>query len=401
MIARVHFCAVVLALLTSAAFSSTTETTVFDKGTDSPDEGNYKYKTISEQRAAAKKRHDAEMKKQAASIAYHIKTLKNPKADENDRATSAEYLGVLGAYVAVPDLIEVLKPSAKEKDSIMRAANGSLIKLTNKNYGVKGYEEWDSWWLKNKIEFLKDKSHEVSETDKIAAESENMHGLELMKMSEYGAALGHFNMAMEKNPQVLDYHNNAGLAMLQMGRPLDAIEYFSDAKGMNPDLPDPYMNIGRCYSRMDRTIEAQAWYKKASEMDKEGKLWANFWMIGKEYLKHSDFKMAYEYLDEARMKAEKQRVRDPRVYNDLAICHYGLDQYHSAWKELCNVRFLGYVPNPEFEAKVRKVLIDSGTDPDEEDRAAVEHMRELMNGEAAAPAEPAKRESIIDSVKEK
>src|SRR5579862_2815536 len=95
MIARVHFCAVVLALLTSAAFSSTTETTVFDKGTDSPDEGNYKYKTISEQRAAAKKRHDAEMKKQAASIAYHIKTLKNPKADENDRATSAEYLGVL------------------------------------------------------------------------------------------------------------------------------------------------------------------------------------------------------------------------------------------------------------------------------------------------------------------
>ena len=131
-------------------------------------------------------------------------------------------------------------------------------------------------------------------------------------------------------------------------------------------------------------------------------------MIGKEYLKRTEYKLAYEYLDQARTKAEKRRIRDPRLYNDIAICHYGLDQYHSAWKEICNIRYLGFEPNPDFVAKVRKILVDSGTDPDEEDKLAREHFAQLAKGERDASVDPDSLDtkedhtpSILNSLKQR
>ena len=361
-----------------------------------------KDQTESDRRAIAKRKQEKVAEKTAKTIQFHIKQLKAKEWE--DRATSAEYLGVLNAYDAIPDLIDVLNPRREERDAVARAAHGSLLKLTGKNIGVKNYSEWNDWWIKNKVDFIKQKKNEVPETDRIAAESANTQGLEYMKLGEYRMALQQFLVALDKNTKVPDYHNNAGLSVLELGRPVDAMEYFQETIGMNPDLPQPYLNIGRCYSRMDRTIEAQAWFKKAIDRDKKGALWDIYWMTGKEYLRHGDYKGAIEYLDLARTKMEQRRIKDPRVYNDLAICHYGLDQYHSAWKELCNVRYLGFEPNPDFEGKVRKVLIENGVDPDEEDRLVREHLKELQFGagdEVIADKVQAKPESIIDSVKQK
>jgi hypothetical protein len=72
------------------------------------------------------------------------------------------------------------------------------------------------------------------------------------------------------------------------------------------------------------------------------------------------------------------------MHNDLAIIHYGLDQYQTAWKELTNVRTLGYEPNKDFEAKVRKAVIDNGGNPDEDDRKA----REVLRATNTVPATP-------------
>jgi tetratricopeptide (TPR) repeat protein len=397
-------CALIVAVAVSPASRAAStddgkSKVVFDKGSDDDFVNGkvYNEKTASQKRDERRKNREKEEKKLAKSVEFHIKQLKSSK-DEDERATAAEYLGVLNAYIAIPDLIDCLRPDRQEKDVVMRAASGSLIKLTQKNFGVKGYDDWQKWWIKNKLDFMAKVKDEVSETDKITAQSENMVGLELNKRGVFREAYPHFVTAIDKNPKMIDYHNNAGVTLLNMGLYLDAMEHFKDAMGLNPAVPDPYMNIGRCYSKMGRSIEAHAWYKQASEKDPTGILWANYWMVGKEYLKSSDYKLAYEYLDQARTKAEKQRVRDPRLYNDIAICHYGLDQYHSAWKELCNVRILGYEPNPDFVKKVRKVLIDNGTDPDEEDRLAVEHFRSIMKGDEEAPAVK-KAESIIDSVK--
>jgi len=130
------------------------------------------------------------------------------------------------------------------------------------------------------------------------------------------------------------------------------------------------MQMGRCYSRMDRTIEAQNWYHQAIEKDKDGKLWELPWMIGREYIHRNEWALAYEYLDQARVKMQKKGAHMPQVYNDLAIAHFGLDQFHSAYKELMNVRAEGYEPDPGFLAKVKKMLQDQGVDPDEEDKQA-------------------------------
>ncbi len=126
-------------------------------------------------------------------------------------------------------------------------------------------------------------------------------------------------------------------------------------------------------------------------------------MSAKSILKDAPItKLPTSILDQARTKMEKRHIRDPRVYNDLAICHYGLDQYHSAWKEICNIRYLGYEPNPDFVAKVRKTLIQNGTDPDEEDKLARDYFATLAKGSSDEDASAAVKEkpaSMLDSLK--
>ena len=264
------FCA---ALISFAALAEDKTENVLDKGTDDDLKNHvtYKEKSASERKKEAQEKREKALKKEAESVAAHIKTLKNSK-DEAERSAAAEYLGVLNAYIAIPDLIDCLRPNRREKDSVMRQANGSLIKLTQKNFGIQGYEQWTTWWIKNKTEFLAKIKDEVPETDKITAESANTQGLELMKLGEYHGAYNQFLVALDKNPKVPDYHNNAGIAVMELGRPLDAMEYFNETIGINPELPQPYMNIGRCYSRMDRSIEAQSWFAKAKARDKNGAL---------------------------------------------------------------------------------------------------------------------------------
>ncbi len=346
---------------------------VFDRGEKYDLEKGHVYKE-KKKKEASKGRDSKTIK----TINYHIKNLKDP--DPEVRQSSAEMLGVLGIVDAVPYLIEVLNPARKEPLSVLLSTNGALVQITAQNFGYKQYQEWLGWWTKNKDEFLKKAESGVDERAKIAAGAANTLGRELMRMGQFNAAQQQFTVAVDKDPTVPDYRNNLGLAILEQGKYLDAMEHFEEILGLNPELPQPYMNIGRCYSRMGKSIEAQAWYKKALDRDKDGKLWDLQWMIGKEYMKRHEFTMAFEYLDQARVKAEKNTLHDPQLYNDLAITHYGMDQYHSAWKEITNIRAIGFEPNADFVAKVRKALADAGIDPDKEDKEA----RDVLRAAAAA-----------------
>lgn len=74
-----------------------------------------------------------------------------------------------------------------------------------------------------------------------------------------------------------------------------------------------------------------------------------------------------------RVKAQTKRVQGEAlalICKDLALTHYGMDQYNSAWKEIKNVEILGFACAPEFVAKVRKTLMEQGINPDEEDKKA-------------------------------
>ena len=342
---------------------------VFDRGSDYDLKHNIpEYKSKDADPKTKEKTAKKKSSQLAHAVAYHVKNLKDQ--DPELRQSSCEMLGALGAADAVDPLIGMLAPEKKEHANVMMSAHAALVKITGQNFGYKNYDEWVTWWHKNKQEFTEKQLHGPDETAKISAVAFNTIGLEFLKTGAYRAAQQQFLSAVDKDPTIPDYKNNLGLSLLEQGRYLDSMEYFNEASHDDADLPQPYMNIGRCYSRMDRGIEAQTWYKKALAKDKDGRMWDLPWMIGKEYMHRSEWSMAKEYLDQAVNRMSKKGVRDPRVYNDLAITHFGLDQFHSAWRDLMDVRTLGFEPNPEFLARVKKSLADEGIDPEAEDKAA-------------------------------
>jgi tetratricopeptide (TPR) repeat protein len=347
------------------------KTPVFDKG----ESDDFKYKTPDERKFKEKKNSDT---RTLRAIKYHVKNLKDP--DPEVRQSSCEMLGVLGAFTAVPDLIGVLDPDRNEKLAVMLTANGALVRVTGKNFGYKGYDAWMHWWTAEGATFVKEAETGPDEKAKLRAESSNTIGRELMNRGDYSSAEAQFLDAVNSDPTKPDYRNNLGLACMEQGRHLDAMEYFQEITGTHPDLPQPYMNIGQCYARMGKTIEAQSFYKKAMELDKPGNLWEPLWQMGREYMKRGDFNLAFEYLDQSREKATKRRIAPAAmasISKDLALTHYGMDQYHSAWKEIKNVETLGFACAPDFVAKVREALTRLGVDPDEEDRRA----RAVLRGE--------------------
>ena len=351
--------------------SATAADDVAQGGSDDPDKG-YAYKDKD-----TKKKDKAKIEAKTLKAVQHwLKELKDP--DPSVRQSAAEMLGVLGSPVAVPDLIAVLRPEQNERVLVQLAANGALVRITGKNFGPKNYEGWMQWWTQNKEQFLKQAETGPDSTAKIRAEAANTAGRGYMRVGEMLSAYKQFLDAVNSDPTVPDYRNNLGLSLLNQGRFLDAMVAFEETMGLNPDLPQPVMNIGHCYARMGKTIEAQSWYKKAMALDKEGKLWEPLWLLGREHMKKGEFSIAFEYLDQSRMRAEKLRLDHELHANlckDLAITHYGLDQYHSAWKEIKNVETLGFKCDPGFVAKVRKALVDQGVDPEAEDKKAREVLR--------------------------
>lgn len=343
-----------------------TKTPVFEKG--EADDFLYKTKDEKDKKLGPKKGPDS---RTAKAIKYHIKNLRDP--DPEVRQSSCEMIGVLGAYSAVPDLIAVLDPARNEKLAVMLTARGSLVKITGKNFDYKNHEGWVRWWASEGETFLKKAETGPDERSKLRAESSNTIGRELMRTGQYQAATAQFLDAVNSDPTVPDYRNNLALSLMEQGRYLDAMEYFQEITGSNPDLPQPFMNIGHCYARMNKTIEAQSFYKKAMDLDKSGNLWEPIWLMGKEYMKRSEWNLAFEYLDQARVKAQTKRVQGEAlalICKDLALTHYGMDQYNSAWKEIKNVEILGFACAPDFVSKVRKTLLEMGINPDEEDKKA-------------------------------
>lgn len=361
-----------LALLAGPLFAVQETTPVFDKGEKDDFEKGYAYKPAKEDRKN-KGKADGKVVK---AVQYHIRSLKDP--DPDVRRSAAEMLGILASPLAVPDLIDVLRPERHEREMVLATAHGALVRITGKNFGYKNYEAWIKWWVQNKEEFMKKAETGPDPMTQEGAKAANTLGLELMRRGEQRAAQAQFLDAVNRDPTVPDYRNNLGLALLNQARYLDAMVYFQETIGLSPDLPQPYMNIGHCYAKMSKTIEAQTWYKKAMDLDKEGRLWEPLWLLGREYKERGDWSLAYEYLDQARNRAEKLRVANEihaSICKDLAITHFGLDQYHSAWKEIKNVETLGFQCDPGFVAKVRKSLVDQGVDPDAEDQKARDVLR--------------------------
>ena len=320
---------------------------------------------------ADKPRGKDEARARADAVKYHIKNLSDK--DPEVRQNSATILGQLGAVDAVPYLIEALKD---DHVLVQMYAHGSLNRITGKNFGYRNYAEWKGWWETNKDEFIRKQASGVGELrEQYRAPASNTQGLLYLANGNYEEAYRMFLDAVNSDPKTPDYRNNLGLAVMELARNnpvryIDAILYFREAIGLDESLPQPYMNIGSCFARLGKHIEAQHWFRIAIQKDVNGMLWEHCWTLGKDLLQRGDFHLALEYLEQARSKSERLRKSDPRIYRDLALAYYGLDMYHSAWREILNLRARGFEAHPDFVAKVRQALQDQGVDPDKEEQKA-------------------------------
>jgi tetratricopeptide (TPR) repeat protein len=308
--------------------------------------------------SGAKSRRE-EFKRSAKKVRYHLDGLKD--VDPEVRRTSAEMLGYISSPDSIPSLINAL---GDRHVSVQLAAHGALVRITGKNFGYKQQHEWLSWWRQNQKEFEKNFFNRPTETAQLRATASNTIGLELMRQHQWRAAQAKFLDAVNFDPEVPDYRNNLGNALRGEGRYLDAMEYYEETIGLDSQLPQPYYNIGLCYQLLGRDIEAQHWFHKAVEKDKNGSLWEHLHLLGRNLLGQKDFESAKEFLEQACMRAERQRVRNPTIHKDLALAYYGLHRLRDAWRELQYIHSMGYEPAEGLVAKVRAELIASGTDPD-------------------------------------
>lgn len=300
-------------------------------------------------------------KRDAKKVKYHVEGLKDSSAEV--RRTSAEMLGYIGSPDAVPALIEALND---RHISVRLAAHAALVRITGKNFGYKQGALWRRWWRESRKEFEKKFYDRPTDREQLRARAANTIGLELLRQRSWRAAQRKFLDAVDADPETPDYRNNLGRALMGEGRYLDAMEYFEETIGLNPELPQPYYNIGQCYQLLRRDIEAQHWYRKAITKDRKGVLWEHLHLLGRNLLGRKDFELAKEYLEQAAMRAERQRIRDLRratLHKDLALAYYGLQRLRDAWRELQYIRSIGFEPSAGFVKKVRQELILAGADP--------------------------------------
>lgn len=92
----------------------------------------------------------ADREKNARTVAYHVKNLKDK--DSNVRENSAEMLGLIAALDAVPHLIEALDDKVL---MVQLKAHAALIKITGKNFDYREQKQWREWWKKEGEEFKK------------------------------------------------------------------------------------------------------------------------------------------------------------------------------------------------------------------------------------------------------
>lgn len=269
-----------------------------------------------------------------AAIVEHIHRLSDP--DPEVRQTSAQILGQMDAFEAIPNLIELLND---ENVYVKIYAHGALNKLTGKNFGYKNYAEWKAWWSKRPDVREKDFLQHQRDMQKIRAYPSNTAGLIALAAGDFVRAAKMFLDAIDCDPDIPDYWNNFGLALMELARQdrslySVAMECFMEAIDIDPSLPQPYMNIGQCFSHLGKKEQAYHWFRMSVQRDEKGILWEHCWQLGALLLKDGDDPLAMEYLRFAQQKAEMNRIRDRRIYRSLALGYVALGEEEKALEAL-------------------------------------------------------------------
>jgi len=95
----------------------------------------------------------------------------------------------------------------------------------------------------------------------------NNLGRALVHEGRVAEAFGHYDKALEINPEYSETNFNLGLLLVQLGRFAEAIPRLQQNLKINPDDIETHLNLGVAFARQDRIEEAIGHYRKALEID--------------------------------------------------------------------------------------------------------------------------------------
>jgi Flp pilus assembly protein TadD/uncharacterized membrane protein len=99
------------------------------------------------------------------------------------------------------------------------------------------------------------------------AEAHNNLGNALMKEGKLRDAIGHYEQALRIQPDLADAHYNLGVALEQAGRLQDAVEHYKQALQIEPDSADAHNNLGNALLQMGNVQEAIGQYAQALKIE--------------------------------------------------------------------------------------------------------------------------------------
>ena len=95
------------------------------------------------------------------------------------------------------------------------------------------------------------------------AEAHNNLGNALVKEGKLRDAIGHYEQALRIDPDLAEAHYNLGIALEQAGRLQDALEQYEQAVRIEPDYADAHNNLGITLARLGRLPEAMGHFEQA------------------------------------------------------------------------------------------------------------------------------------------
>lgn len=102
-------------------------------------------------------------------------------------------------------------------------------------------------------------------TDNVMAELN--FGEAVYKLGRTAEAIGHFQRALEINPNQATVYSSLGVALLETGQPGRSLSHLQKAIELDPNNGDAHYNLGNTFLHTGRATEALAAYKKALELN--------------------------------------------------------------------------------------------------------------------------------------
>ena len=93
------------------------------------------------------------------------------------------------------------------------------------------------------------------------------YGTALLRAGQYQAAIGEFQEAISRTPQLAEAHNNVGVALINLKRHDEAIPWLESALRVDANYVVAVHNIGNAHRAMGRHQQALVQYQKALQID--------------------------------------------------------------------------------------------------------------------------------------